>query len=64
MSYLASMNFHGVRAVEIKPVTGRDTEIILGTQFKIVHANGDYIEITTFGVEPGDPVEIIQGVAT
>ena len=63
MSYFASMNFHGVKAVEIKPVTGMDTEIILGAQFKIIHANGDYIEITTFGSESG-PVEIIQVGAT
>jgi len=63
MSYFASMNFHGVRAVEIKPVFGRDPDIALGTQFKIIHDDGDYIEIKTFGSESG-PVEIIQGDAT
>ena len=63
MSYLASMNFHGVKTVEIKPVFGRDHDIALGTQFKIVHANGDYIEITTFGSESG-PIQIIQKDAT
>jgi hypothetical protein len=63
MSYLASMNFHNVKAVEIKPVFGRDSGVALAKQFRIIHANGDYIEITTFGSESG-PVEIIQGDAT
>ena len=63
MSYFASMNFHGVKAVEIKRVFGLDPEIVLGTRFKIIHDDGDYIEITTFGSESG-PVQIIQGGAT
>ena len=63
MSYLASMNFHGVKTVEIKPVFGRDPDVALGKQFRIIHANGDYIEIITFGSECG-PVEIVQGDAT
>ena len=62
MSYFASMNFHGVKTVEIKPVFGRDPDIALGTEFKIVHDDGDHIVITVFGSESG-PVQIIQGDA-